>query len=74
MDTASEMNTSEMTVSEIRPQLDKLQRTALVIAVVGLVLAAVGFVLPTGDADDKLSQFFQSYLFSYLFWWGVTTG
>ena len=45
-----------------------LQRTATVAAIVGVVLAGVGFVLSGPD------RFFQAYLMAYTFWLGVALG
>ena len=52
---------------EMRVRLDRLQRNALIAVVVGLVLVVVGGVV-------DLDQLFQSYLFTYLFWVGITLG
>lgn len=51
----------------LHPQLDRVQRLALGIGVIGLVLAGVG-------AFFNPQQFFQSYLFAYLFWLGLALG
>lgn len=51
----------------LRPQMDRIQRIALIVAVIGLGLSAVG-------AFVTREQFFQSYLFSYLFWLGPALG
>lgn len=48
-------------------RLDRVQRRALIVGAVGLVLVIVGAVL-------DLDQAFQSYLFTYLFWLGITLG
>jgi hypothetical protein len=50
-----------------RLELDRLQRRALVVGVVGLLLCLGGALLSP-------SQFFQSYLFAYLFWLGIALG
>lgn len=51
----------------VSSELRRMQRMALVAGVIGLVLCAVGALLnPT--------QFFQSYLFAYLFWLGLALG
>jgi hypothetical protein len=47
--------------------LDRVQRSALVVGVIGLVFCAIGLFL---DRD----QFFRSYLFGYLFWLGMAMG
>lgn len=51
----------------LRPDLGRLQTIALVVGVLGLALAALGAFL-------NAQQFFQSYLYAYLFWCGVTLG
>ncbi len=49
-------------------KLKKLQQYALIVGAVGLVLAIIiGFFKPAG-------QFFQSYLFAYIFWIQVSIG
>lgn len=48
-------------------QLDRVQKGALVVGAVGLVLCIVGAFL-------NPAQFFQSYLFAYVFWVGVALG
>jgi hypothetical protein len=57
------MNRSE----PLRSQLNRVQRGALIVAAIGLALCIVGALL-------NLPQFFQSYLFAYLFWLGITLG
>lgn len=56
------------TLEEIKPGLKKLQGAAMVLLVVGVLASAGGFLL---EGPDK---FFQSYLTSYLFWFGLTSG
>lgn len=51
----------------IRPQLDKVQQRALIVGVVALIGSVVGAFMDS-------SQFFQSYLFGYLFWLGLALG
>lgn len=51
----------------LRPPLDRIQRVALIAGVVGLVLCVLGAFLSP-------AQFFQSYLFAYLFWAGLALG
>lgn len=51
----------------VAPQLAKLQRFALIAGVVGLALSVIG-------ALTGLDKFFQAYLLSYLFWFGITAG
>lgn len=48
-------------------EISRLQRPALVVALVGLVLAIVGAVL-------NLEQFWRSYLLAYVFWWHIALG
>jgi hypothetical protein len=48
-------------------EISRLQRPALVVALVGLVLALVGALL-------DLEQFWRSYLLAYLFWWHLALG
>jgi hypothetical protein len=50
-----------------RPMLDRFQRTALIVGVVGCVLLGVGAFL--GPA-----QFFQSLIFAFFFWMTLTIG
>jgi hypothetical protein len=45
----------------------RLQRTALIAGVVGLVLSAIGWIV-TPD------QFFRSYLLGFLYWFGIALG
>jgi hypothetical protein len=52
---------------ELKVRLDRMQRNALIAVVVGLVLVVIGVLV---DRD----QVFQSYLFSYLFWLGISLG
>ncbi|HVN83330.1 MAG TPA: hypothetical protein VMW17_00655 [Candidatus Binatia bacterium] len=47
--------------------LVRLQRAALAIGAIGLVLAAVGAVV-------NPEQFFRSYLIAFLFWFGIALG
>jgi hypothetical protein len=64
------MDTTELQVTTdeaMGARLDRLQRIALGVGAAGLLLSIVGFVL------DQ-SGFFHSYLYAFLFWWGVTTG
>ncbi|MBW3621808.1 MAG: hypothetical protein KY468_00175 [Armatimonadetes bacterium] len=48
-------------------KLNRLQSIALIMAVVGLVLFVIGFITSPGSV-------WQSYLYAYLFWLGVTAG
>lgn len=52
---------------EVRGYLQRIQRWALIVAVGGVLLALLGFFVNRG-------QFFQSYLFAYLFWLGISLG
>jgi hypothetical protein len=49
------------------PLLDRIQRLALIAGVAGLVVCGVGAFL-----DSR--QFYQSYLFAYMFWLGLALG
>lgn len=51
----------------VGPQLDRLQKGALVAGVVGVAAMVLGAILDPAD-------FFISYLFAFMFWLGVTTG
>ena len=51
----------------IGPRLEVLGKKAPIFAAVGAVLSVLGLVLSPGS-------FFQSYLFSFMFWFGVTIG
>jgi hypothetical protein len=50
-----------------QPYLDRLQRRALVVGIIGLVLCALGVWL-------NPVQFFRSYLLAYVFWLGLALG
>src|SRR5262245_47664422 len=54
-------------VNDIKPQLNRLQTQALVVGLVAL--AACGF-----GATMSTEQFFRSYLFGFLFWFGIALG
>jgi hypothetical protein len=57
-----------VTVSDpVNAQIGQWQRTALLVGIVGLLVACGGFVLDRG-------QFMRSYLFAYLFWFGMGIG
>jgi hypothetical protein len=56
------------TVEAIKPGLKKLQSAAILMIVAGVVLSAAGFALQGPDS------FFQSWLTSYLYWFGITSG
>ncbi len=51
----------------LRRQLDRIQGRSLIVGIVGLVLCL-------GGAFLRRDQFFQSYLFAYLFWIGIALG
>ena len=57
------MNQSE----QLQTQLNRIQKFALIVGVAALALCGAGVAL------DK-AQFFQSYLFGYLFWFGIAVG
>src|ERR1700733_9769923 len=51
----------------LRPQMDRVQRNALFVGLAALVISGIGaFADPT--------HFWQSYLFAYIFWAGLTLG
>ncbi|GAB4199395.1 MAG: hypothetical protein OHK0022_19610 [Roseiflexaceae bacterium] len=51
----------------IRPRIDRFQRLALIVGVVAAIIAvAWAFFSP--------AQFFHSYLYAYLFWFGLSIG
>src|SRR5258705_13354027 len=57
-----------MTPSDtLRPQMDRIQRNALIIGVLALAISLVGLFT---DAP----HFWQGYLFGYLFWSGLAIG
>jgi hypothetical protein len=49
------------------PGIDTFRTRALIVGVIGIVGAIIGFVV---DRD----QFFKSYLLAYMFWFGLTMG
>jgi hypothetical protein len=51
----------------VPPQVDRLQKTALMVGVGGLLVSLLG-------AFFRPDQFFRSYLFGYLFWAGIAVG
>jgi hypothetical protein len=55
------------TFENIRPQLDRLQKTAFAIGIIGALICVVGAV-------TSPEFFVRGYLPAYLFWLGVTTG
>lgn len=56
----------------IGPQLGRLQRGAMMAAIIGLILCIgqIAIDLSTG----RTFRFFESYLFAYMLWFGVTLG
>ena len=57
-----------MTPSEaLRPQMDRMQRNALIIGVVALAVSMIGLFRDS-------THFWQSYLYGYLFWSGLALG
>ncbi len=61
------MMASQERPTEMNRRLNQLQRMALIVGAVGLLLVV-------GGALFDLNQTFQSYLFSYLFWLGISLG
>lgn len=53
----------------IGPRLNSLAAKAPIFAVIGGVLCLAGLLLTKGD-----NSFFQSYLYAFMFWFGVTLG
>ena len=51
----------------LRPQMDRIQRNALIIGVVALAASVLGLFLDS-------QHFWQSYLFAYIFWSGLALG
>ncbi len=51
----------------MRPDMDRIQRTALIVGIVALLLCIVG-------AFGNSAQFFHSYLIGFLFWLGAALG
>lgn len=56
-----------MTVAPVEapPILNRIQRPAIILGAVGLVAAVIGYAV-------NPAQFFHSYLFAYMFWFGIT--
>ena len=50
-----------------RPQMDRVQRNALVIGVIALAVSVLGLF-------QNATHFWQSYLFAFLFWSGLALG
>ena len=47
--------------------IGKIQKVALPIGIVGLILSGVGFA-------TNQTQFFESYLIAFIFWVGISVG
>ncbi len=56
-----------MKQNELHPQLKRIQKTALIVGVVGLIASL-------GGAFLSPSNFFQSYLLGYVFWLHIALG
>lgn len=56
-----------MSEDTLRPELERLQRAALMVGVVGLLACAAGFFMAR-------EQFFESYLLGFVFWIGIALG
>lgn len=57
-----------MTPSEtLRPQMDRVQRNALIVGVIALAASVLG-------AFQNSTHFWQSYLFGFIFWAGLALG
>lgn len=57
-----------MTPSDtLRPQMDRVQRSALFVGLVALLISLI-------DLFRDAPHFWQSYLFAYIFWSGLTLG
>jgi hypothetical protein len=74
------VDTAQLNVSIdelLGPRLARLQSGALVAALVGLVLTGLGFVVDKPDTIHGVVQpnpVYHSYLYAYVFWFGVTAG
>ncbi|MEM7738026.1 MAG: hypothetical protein AAF267_19795 [Deinococcota bacterium] len=55
------------TFKDFRPSLDKFQMVSLIVGVGGLGFCLVGAIF-------GLEQFFQSYLYGFIFWLGIALG
>jgi len=57
-----------MTPSEtFRPQMDRVQRNALIVGVIAIAASILGLV-------QNATHFWQSYLFAFIFWAGLALG
>jgi hypothetical protein len=61
------MMETQQQANELKLRLDRAQRNALIAGVVALALVVVGVFV-------DLDQVFQSYLFTYVFWLGISLG
>ena len=57
------------TTGTLRPQLDQLQKTSLIVGLV--ILIAAGWV---AFSMEQRAEFFQSYLLGFFFWTGIALG
>lgn len=64
-------NLSMQIIDSLRPKLGRIGSTALIIGVIGLLASVAGAIL-LGEATA--AQFFRSWLFSFMFWFGITGG
>jgi hypothetical protein len=86
MATAELPNELRATTTEVLgDRLDRLQSTAVMLAVVGAILAVLGFAVNRAvgftnggigfiEEQSRLVGFLHSYLYAYGFWLGVTAG
>ncbi|OLE53426.1 MAG: hypothetical protein AUG51_13455 [Acidobacteria bacterium 13_1_20CM_3_53_8] len=59
------------------PEVARLQRPALIVGAVFLLLLVAGIFLPHGTGQNQvpgITQFFRSYLLGFVFWTGVSVG
>jgi hypothetical protein len=57
-------------IEPLHPLLDRIQRRAIVVGSVGIVLCLIGLLINARHRE----QFFQSWLLAYLFWLGIPLG
>ena len=57
-------------IQTLPPKVVDSQRTALVVGLAGIILCAVGWISTTASAN----AFYRSWLFAWLFWFGMTLG
>ncbi len=53
------------TFDDLRPRMDRIQRNSAIVGIVALIVLLIGLFV------DR-PMFFQSYLFAYLFWSGIS--